>query len=130
MIYKNSNSFFLCTCRQLTVFPINSLRISPIKLKIVMLYHMNNTFRNRVVVPLTEVYKYLKGLSLELFSEFFYLSQNHCYLRSLNVFVSDNPCNRFLLNSTVYQANQLRLPLPSKVKDYPSLQLLLNKIIT
>ena len=130
MIYKNSNSFFLCTCRQLTVFPINSLRISPIKLKIVMLYHMNNTFRNRVVVPLTEVYKYLKGLSLELFNEFFYLSQNHCYLRSLNVFVSDNPCNRFLLNSTVYKANQLRLPLPSKVKDYPSLQLLLNKIIT
>ena len=36
----------LCICRQLSIFPINSVRICPIKLKVGVLYHMNNTFQN------------------------------------------------------------------------------------
>ena len=38
----------LYTCRQLSVFPNNSVRICLIRLKISMLYQINNTFRNTV----------------------------------------------------------------------------------
>ena len=39
----------LYICRQLSVFPKNSIRIYPIKLKIDMLYYMNNTFQNTIL---------------------------------------------------------------------------------
>ena len=82
------------------------------------------TFYQRCInVLLTEVYKYLNGLSPELMNEVFYLSQNHYKLRNLTVFATDNRCNKFMLNSTVYRASQLWQTLPSEVKDCPSLQL-------
>ena len=86
------------------------------------------TFYQRCInVLLTEVYKYLNGLSPELMNEVFYLSQNHYKLRNLTVFATDNRCNKFMLNSTVYRASQLWQTLPSEVKDCPSLQLFKNK---
>ena len=56
---------------------------------------------------LTEVYKYLNGYSPDLMNKLFYLRPNHYDLRTFNVFVADNPRNKYLLNSSVYRANQL-----------------------
>ena len=56
-------------------------------------------------VLLTEVYKYLNGHSPNLMNEVFYLRQNHYNLRNFNFFATDNPRNKYLLNSSVYQAN-------------------------
>ena len=39
--------------------------------------------------------------------EVFYLRPNHYNLRNSNVFVTDNPRNKYLLNATFYRANQL-----------------------
>ena len=75
-------------------------------------------------VLLTNVYKYLNGYSPDLMNEVFYLRQNHYNLRSFNVFATDNPRNKYLLNSSIYRANQLRQTLPSEIKDCASQQLL------
>ena len=40
--------FSLYNCRQLSGFLNNSVNVYPVKLKIAMLYRMNNTFRNTV----------------------------------------------------------------------------------
>ena len=75
-------------------------------------------------VLLTNVYKYLNGYSPDLMNEVFYLRQNHYNLRNFNVFATDNPRNKYLLNSSIYRANQLRQTLPSEIKDCASQQLL------
>ena len=79
---------------------------------------------------LTEVYKYLNGYSPNLMNEVFYLRQNHYNLRSFNVFATDNPHNKYLLNSSVYRVNQLWQTLPSEIKGCASLQLFKDKIKT
>ena len=71
-------------------------------------------------VLLTEVYKYLNGYSPDLMNEVFYLRQNHYNLRSFNVFATDNLRNKYLLNSSVYRANQLWQTLPSEIKGCAS----------
>ena len=81
-------------------------------------------------VLLTQVYKYLNNLFPKFMNEVFYLRQNHRNLRSLKVFATDNPRNKFLLNSTVYRANELCQIQLSEVKDCPSPQLFKNKIKT
>ena len=81
-------------------------------------------------VLLTEVYKYLNGYSPELMNQVFYLRQNHYNLRNFNVFATDNPCNKYLLNPSVYRANHLWQTLPSEIKDCASLQLFKGKIKT
>ena len=81
-------------------------------------------------VLLSEVYKYLNGIFPELMYEVSYLHQNHYNLCSLNVFAKDSPRNKFMLNYTVYRANQLWKTLPSEVKDCPSSQLFKNRIKT
>ena len=58
-------------------------------------------------ILLTQVYNYLKGYSPDLINEVFYLCQNHYNLYSFNVFATDNPHDKYLLNSSVYQENQL-----------------------
>ena len=74
-------------------------------------------------VLLTEVYKYLNVLSPEFMNEVLYSRQIYCNLNNLNVFATDNPPNKFMLNSTVYRANQLCQILPFEVKGFPSLQI-------
>ena len=76
----------------------------------------------------SEVIKYPNSFSLELMNGVFYLHQNHYKLRSSNVFTTDNPRNKFVLNATVSRANKLWETLPSKVKDCPSLQLFKHNI--
>ena len=82
-------------------------------------------------VLLTEVYKYLNGYSPDSMNEIFYLPPNHYKLLSnFNVFAADNPRNKYLLNSSVYQANQLWQTLPSETKGYASMQLFKDKMKT
>ena len=60
-------------------------------------------------VLLTRVHKYLNGFSPDLMNEVFYLRQNHYNLRNFNVFATDNPGYKYLLNSSAYLLNQLWL---------------------
>ena len=63
-------------------------------------------------------------------NEVFYLGQNHQNLRKFNVFATDNPRNKYLLNYSVYLANQLWQTLPFEIKGCASLQLFKGKIKT
>ena len=63
-------------------------------------------------------------------TEVFYLRRNHHNVHNLHVFATDNSRSKFMLNSTVYRANQLYQTLRSEVKDCPSGQLFKNKIKT
>ena len=77
-----------------------------------------NTIHQRCInVLLTEVYKYLNSYSPDLINEVFYLRQNHYNLRNFNVFTTYNLRNKYLLNSSVYWANQLWQTLTSEIKD-------------
>ena len=87
-------------------------------------------YQRCINVLLTEVYKYLNGYSPDLMNEVFYLRQNHYNLRNFNAFATDNPGNKYLLNSSVYRTNQLWQTLPSEIKDYASLQFFKDKIKT
>ena len=60
-------------------------------------------------------------------NEIFYLRPN---LRNFHVVASDNLRNKYLLNPSVYRANQLWQALPSKIKGCASLQLFKDKIKT
>ena len=81
-------------------------------------------------ISLIEVHKYLNSLSPELMNKVFYLRQNHYKVRCLNVFATNNPRKKFMLNATVYRANKLWETPLSEVKYCPSLQLFKNKIKT
>ena len=63
-------------------------------------------------------------------NEVFYLHQRYYKLRNFNVFAIDNPHNKCLLNSSVYQTNQLWQILPFEIKDSASLLLFKDKIKT
>ena len=78
-------------------------------------------------VLITKVYKHLNGYSPDLLNEIFYLRQDN-YNLNFNDFGTDNSLNKYLLNSSVYRANQLWKTLLSKIKDCASLQLFKNKI--
>ena len=54
-MHKKSNSFvytFVINCQ---IFPKSSGRVCPVQLKIDVVYHMNNTFRNTVFLISVEV---------------------------------------------------------------------------
>ena len=63
-------------------------------------------------------------------NEVFYLRQSYYNLRNFNVFATDIPRKKYLLNSSVYRANQLWQALPSEIKDCASLQLFKDKMKT
>ena len=54
-------------------------------------------------------------------NEVSYLCQNHYNLCNFNVFATDNLHDKYLLNSSVYQANKLCQKLPSEIKGCASL---------
>ena len=57
--YKSGIPLYIYICCLLSVFPSNSVRICPIKLKIGILYHMNNTFQNTTFKE--KIIKVMKG---------------------------------------------------------------------
>ena len=81
-------------------------------------------------VLLIKVYEYLNNYSPNLINEVFYLHPNHYNLRNFNVFATDNPCNKYLLSSSIYRANELWQTLPFKIEGCASLQLFKDKIKT
>ena len=97
-----------------------------------LLYTLNKkAIHQRCInVLLTKVYEYLNSYSPNLINEFFYLHPNHYNLRNFNVFATDNSCNKYLSNSSIYRANQLWQTLPSKIKGCASLQFFKDKIKT
>ena len=79
---------------------------------------------------LTEVYKYIHGLSHEIImNEVFSTRANIYNIRQFNVFETHIPTsNRYGLNSIPYKANQLWNLLPENLKSSPSLTLFKNEI--
>ena len=77
---------------------------------------------------LSEVYKYIHGLSPEIMNELF--STRAIYnTRQYNIFKTHIPTsNRYGLNLIPYKANQLWNLLPENVKSSPSLTLFKNEI--
>ena len=86
--------------------------------------------RRCINILITDVYKYLNGYSPDLMNEVFYLRPNHYNLRNFDVFAADNSRNRYLLNSSVYRANQIWQTLSSEIKGCASLQLFKDIIKT
>ena len=78
---------------------------------------------------LTEVYKYIHGLSPEIMNEVFSTRANIYNTRQFNVFETHIPTsNRYGLNSIPYKANQLWNLLPENLKSSLSLTLFKNEI--
>ena len=78
---------------------------------------------------LTEVYKYVNGLSPGIMNEVFSAKKNIYNTRQFNVFETHIPTsNRYGLNSIPYKANQLWKLLPENLKSSPSLRLFKNEI--
>ena len=78
---------------------------------------------------LTEVYKYIHGLSLEIMNDVFSTRESIYNTPQFNVSETRIPTsNRYGLNSTPYKANQLWNLLPENLKSYLSLTLFKNEI--
>ena len=78
---------------------------------------------------LTEVFKYIHGLSPEIMNEVFSTRANIYNTRQFNVFETHKPAsNRYELSSIPYKANQLWNLRPENLKSSPSLTLFKNKI--
>ena len=75
---------------------------------------LHKSFDNRSI-------QLFKRLPLDLMNEVFYLCQKHYNLCNFNVFATDNPRNKYLLNSSVYSANQFWQTLAFKVRNSASL---------
>ena len=57
---------------------------------------------------MTEVYKYLNGLSPDIMSDIFKLRENTYNLRNFHMFESQNPrAKKFGLDSIAYRASQI-----------------------
>ena len=81
------------------------------------------------VWKVTEVYKYIHGLSSEIMNEVFSTRGNIYNARQFNVFETQIPTSdRYGLNSILYKANQLWNLLPENLKSTSSLTLFKNKI--
>ena len=78
---------------------------------------------------LTEVYKYIHGLSPEIINEVFSTRVNIYNTRQFNIFETHIPTsNRYGLNSILYKAKQLWNLPPENLKSSPPLTLFKNKI--
>ena len=71
---------------------------------------------------LTEVYKYLNGLSPDIMNTIFKLRQNTYNLRNFHAFESQNPrTKKFGLDSIAYRASQLWKNVPEEIRNSASL---------
>ena len=78
---------------------------------------------------LTEVYKYVHGLSPEIMNESFSTRANIYNTRQFNVFETHIPTsNRYGLNLIPYKANQIWNLLPENLRSSPSSTLFKNEI--
>ena len=71
---------------------------------------------------MTEVYKYLNGLSPDIMSDIFNLRENTYNLRNVHIFESQNPrTKKFGLDSIAYRASQLWKNVPEEIRNSTSL---------
>ena len=78
---------------------------------------------------MTEVYKYLNGLSPDIMSDIFNLRENTYNLRNVHIFESQNPrTKKFGLDSIAYRAGQFWKNLAGKNRNSVSLPIFMEKI--
>ena len=78
---------------------------------------------------MTEVYKYLNGLSPDIMSDIFNLRENTYNLRNVRIFESQNPrTKKFGLDSIAYRAGQFWKNLAGKNRNSASLPIFMEKI--
>ena len=66
---------------------------------------------------MTEVYRYLDGLSPDIMSDIFNLRENTYNLRNVHIFESQNPrTKKFGLDSIAYRASQFWKNLVGKIE--------------
>ena len=88
----------------------------------------NISIHRRCINSLTEVYKYINGLSPEVMNDIFPTRANIYNTWSFNVFETHIfISNRYGLNSILYKANQLWNLLPENLKSSPSIILFQNE---
>ena len=67
---------------------------------------------------MTEAYKYLNGLSLEIMNDIFKLRENTYNLRNFHIFESQNPrIKKFGLDNIAYRASQLWKNVPEEIRN-------------
>ena len=89
-----------------------------IKYMLLFTLHEKMNYQRCIDVLLAEVYKCLNvPPTPKLMNKVFYMRQNHYNVSSLNVFTSNNPHNKSLLNSAIYGTNQLWQSLPFEVNN-------------
>ena len=67
-------------------------------------------YQKCIELLMTEVYKYLNGLSPDIMSDIFKLRENTYNLRNFHIFESQNPrTKKFGLDSIAYRASQMFL---------------------
>ena len=67
---------------------------------------------------ITEVYKYLNGLSPDIVSGIFKIRENTYNLRNSHIFESQNPkTKKFALGNIAQRANQIRKIVPEEIRN-------------
>ena len=78
---------------------------------------------------MTEVYKYINGLSPDLMNDVFTLRENKYNLRNFNIFKSENPrTNKYGLETIAYRSGQLWNTLPNNIRQSYSLTIFKKNI--
>ena len=78
---------------------------------------------------MTEVYKYLNGLSPDIMSDIFKIRENTCNLRNFHIFRSQNPRTKKCgLDSVAYRASQLWKNVPEEFRNSTSFPVFKEKI--
>ena len=102
------------------------IKFSRKKNKIVLI--TSSTILLYINLLMTEVFKYLNGLSPDLMNEVFRLKSNYHNLRNFSQFKTYIPKTKSPLNSCVYGANQLWQLLPHEIRKSMSLMNFKSKI--
>ena len=78
---------------------------------------------------MTEVYKYLNGLSPDIMCDIFKLRENTYNLRNFRIFESQNPrTKKFGLDCIAYRASQLWKNVPEEIRNSTSLPMFKKKL--
>ena len=78
---------------------------------------------------MTEVYKYINGLSPDLMNDVFIVRENTYNIRNFNMFKSENPrSNKYGLETIAYRSGQLWNAVPDQIRQSSSLTIFKNKI--
>ena len=105
-------------------------KTTPLILKYFLKMQMKNQSTKKCIeLLMTEVYKYLNGLSPDIMSDIFNLRENTYNLRNVHIFESQNPrTKKFGLDSITYIASQLWKNFAEEIRNSASLPIFTEKI--